>query len=73
MQDPRPPKRVRDPELLCRMHLEGGECEVCGTAQGLELDHRIRRSQGGGDTRENLRWLCHQHHTELHAGNLRLG
>jgi 5-methylcytosine-specific restriction endonuclease McrA len=55
-----------------RMHLEGGTCMICGVAYGLELHHRIRRSQGGGDTRENLVFLCTRCHTDLHAGNLQL-
>jgi 5-methylcytosine-specific restriction endonuclease McrA len=70
--DPKPPRRIKDPDLMRRMHLEGGVCCVCGVSYGLELDHIVRRSQGGDDTRENLRWLCKRHHQELHAGNLQI-
>lgn len=78
MQDPRPPKRKKDPALLRQMHLEGGECVVCGATWGLTLHHKIRRGQpGGDDARENLVFLCmgpgtNDCHGRLHSGLLSL-
>jgi hypothetical protein len=34
------------------------QCENCGSKHALEIDHRIPRAKGGGDTFENLRLLC---------------
>lgn len=33
----------------------------------LELHHRLRRSQGGQDTVENLLLVCSTHHAHIHA------
>lgn len=33
-------------------------CEKCGSRHALEIDHIRPRSQGGGDTIDNLRLLC---------------
>jgi 5-methylcytosine-specific restriction endonuclease McrA len=70
--DPKPQPRKRDPELLRQMHLEGGVCAAprCGETRYLELDHIIRRAQGGDDTRANLRFLCKSCHTKRHMGLL---
>ena len=67
--DWRPPKRIRDPDLLRRLHLElcGEPCERCGKRAGVALHHRILRSQGGSDTRENLAWLCKRCHDGAHG------
>lgn len=58
--DPKPPRRVKDPELLRRLHLElnGEPCEVCERRLGTQLHHVRFRSRGGNDTRENLLWIC---------------
>lgn len=67
---PRPPKRVKDPALMRRLHLEmeGEPCEKCESRPGVALHHRVFRSQGGGDTRENLAWLlCQPCHDEAHG------
>jgi len=68
--DPRPPQRIKDPELMRRLHLElvGEPCENCGLRRGTQLDHIVSRAQGGDDTRENLRWLCGPCHLERHGG-----
>jgi 5-methylcytosine-specific restriction endonuclease McrA len=68
--DPKKPKRLRDTDLFRRLHIQRGECAICLTGYGLQLHHKIRRSQGGGDIPENLVWLCYECHTRLHAGNL---
>jgi hypothetical protein len=41
-------------------------CARCGSAAGLHVHHRIRRSQGGKDTSENMITLCHACHTWVH-------
>lgn len=67
--DPRPPKRVRDKDLMKRLHLElaGEPCDRdCGRI-GAALHHKRYRSQSGGDVRENLEWLCHPCHDEAHG------
>ena len=68
--DPKPEKRTLDRDLMRQLHLEGGECVICGRSWSAELHHLKRRSQGGGDTRDNLAWLCHEHHFKLHAATL---
>lgn len=49
--------RIRNAELFRAMHLEGGECVLCGV-RGQSLHHVLPRSLGGDDVRENLVWLC---------------
>ena len=63
------PKRIRDPELLKRLHLEllGEPCELCERRPGTQLHHRKLRSQGGDDVRENLAWICSFCHDDLHS------
>lgn len=33
-------------------------CQLCGTAENLQIDHRLARSKGGETTLENLQVLC---------------
>lgn len=40
----------------------GGCCEVCGSINGLQHHHIVKRSQGGPDTVENIILLCWNHH-----------
>ena len=54
------------------MHIEGGECVICHTTQNLHLHHKVYRSQGGDDSRENLCWLCINCHHDVHAGRVKL-
>jgi hypothetical protein len=59
------------------------EAQVVGVCRiyGGHAHHRLRRSQGGPDTAENLAWLCHACHDHVHrnpawaytAGLLRRG
>lgn len=72
--DPRPAKRVKDKDLMRRLHLEHGECVCCGIGYGLTLHHVKRKSQGGGDVMENLVFLCQgpgtsDCHGKLHSGD----
>jgi 5-methylcytosine-specific restriction endonuclease McrA len=41
---------------------DGYRCRLCLSMLNLSVDHIVKRSQGGGDTMENLRtlcWICH--------------
>lgn len=74
MRDPRPTGRLRDPQLLRRLHLEFDECVVCGAVYGLTLHHLLSRAQGGDDVRANLISLCMGNgvsdcHGKLHSGD----
>ena len=55
--DPKRPKRIRDPELMRRMHFEFDECCICGNID-FSVHHILKRSQGGDDVRANLVALC---------------
>lgn len=72
MLDPRPPKRVRDPDALARFRLEnlGEPCEACELRPGTDAHHVRYRSQGGDDAPHNLRWLCRDCHRDLHDGRV---
>jgi len=52
-------------------------CTVCGSEKNLEIHHKEYKSNGGGNTFENLTTLCINCHYETHrdeqAGNLLLG
>ena len=51
------------------------KCHICKTKkQGvkLEVHHIIFRSNGGGDSPENLITLCHDCHKKLHNGEIKL-
>lgn len=37
---------------------DGGRCQWCGYAYGLQLDHIVPWSNGGSDRSDNLRLLC---------------
>ena len=69
LPDPRPARRVKDPALLKRLHLEleGEPCERCEARPGVQLHHKIFRSQRGDDTRDNLAWLCGPCHDSAHG------
>lgn len=55
--DPKREPRIRDRELLRRMHFEFEECVLCGNVE-FSIHHFLKRSQGGDDVRENLTALC---------------
>jgi hypothetical protein len=35
-----------------------GICKDCGHYHQLQPDHKIKRSQGGSDKKENIDWIC---------------
>lgn len=55
--DFKPGSRIRDPELMRRLHYEYEECVICGDIR-FSLHHVLKRGQGGDDVRENLVPLC---------------
>lgn len=72
MEDPKPPKRIRDPDALRRFRLEhqGEPCDLCELRLGVHVHHKTFRSQGGGDVPDNLLWLCYICHDDIHSGRL---
>lgn len=64
MSDPRPPGRIRDPDLLRRLHLEWRECALCMSVGyglnfefvGLSLHHICKHPRD--DVRGNLVMVC---------------
>ena len=72
MRDPRPPRRIRDPDAIARFRLEhlGEPCDICERRPGTDPHHVQYRSQGGADVPENLLWLCRTCHDDLHAGRI---
>ena len=64
MPDFKPELRRRDPDLLRILHLERGECALCGEVE-FELHHVLSRAQGGDDVRENIVKLCAERHGEI--------
>ncbi|ACZ29618.1 HNH endonuclease [Xylanimonas cellulosilytica DSM 15894] len=41
---------------------DGYRCVWCGSADNLEVDHIVRYADGGSNTPDNLRTLCHGCH-----------
>jgi len=63
--DPKPPKRIRDPELLRALHLEWRSCALCGSTGKLSLHHIHRHPRD--DVRANLVMLCGSGTTGCHG------
>ena len=54
-------QRKRETELAKMMPPLDGKCQECGELpdwRGLIKHHKIFRSQGGGDTKVNIIWVC---------------
>ena len=66
-------KRIKDPDFYREYQQSHPWCEFtdCGEAAWLGPHHIIFRSQGGGDTEENLIALCKTHHDQAHGINSR--
>jgi hypothetical protein len=41
-------------------------CEICGEHAATERHHKLRRSQGGTDDKDNTMDLCGWCHAEVH-------
>src|SRR5574338_1388190 len=63
--DPKPPERVRDPDLLRRLHLAWDECMICGASMGLMLHHISNHPRD--DLEANLVMLCGSGTTGCHG------
>lgn len=69
--DPRPRKRIRDPELLKRLHLQGGVCVLADATceRMLSLHHILKHPRD--DVAANLVFLCGSgttgHHGKIEA------
>ena len=46
---------------------DGWRCQKCGSIENLQIHHKIRRSQQGNDSLENLVTLCAYCHMEEHG------
>ena len=67
--DPKPSPRVKDPDLLARLHREWRSCALCGgtTADSSQLSlHHIHRHPRD-DVRGNLVMLCGSGTTGCHG------
>lgn len=65
------PKQASDRKELEQLaHLRGGACEIgleqC-SGRANQLHHRLRRSQGGDNTRDNILAVCSPCHDWIHA------
>lgn len=57
------------------LNRDGYKCHICKNKKKgvrLEVHHIIFRSNGGSDEPENLITLCHDCHTKLHNGEIKL-
>ena len=72
MEDPKPRRRLRDPEALRRFRLAhlNELCDLCERRPGVDPHHVRFRSQGGDDVERNLLWLCRPCHDNVHAGRV---
>lgn len=70
-------KTISERELERRIELEEvrpliearslGVCEICRWATGVHLHHKLRRSQGGTNTLDNLLLVCSEDHEFIHS------
>ncbi len=72
---PKPPKRIKDPELLARFRTVRPQCQVCddkgSLAEPLESHHMtdLRNTHRRSDVFPNLMRLCRKcHHDLFHDG-----
>lgn len=70
LPDPRPARRLRDPEIMRILHSDRTkECAITGNTFDLELHHVLPRSQGGDDVRANLVFLQRRQHRRVTAND----
>lgn len=50
---------------------DGFRCALCDSTKYIQLHHIIKRSQGGGNSPQNLITLCSDCHALAHGMNLR--
>lgn len=66
--NPKPAKRIRDPQAVSRFLLYSRWCEACGNPSD-HAHHVLFRSHGGDDVPANLLALCHRCHRGFHDGS----
>jgi HNH endonuclease len=64
--DPRPPRRIVDPDAYREFHATGYTCLVCGEPNP-EAHHVLLRSRGGDDAAGNFAPLCRRDHRAFHG------
>lgn len=64
--DPRPAKRMVDPEAIARKVNLDIECRACGQP-GHDTHHLIPRGEQGDDEMDNIVVLCIDCHRDVHA------
>ncbi len=68
---PKPPKRIKDPELLARFAVVRPRCQVCEGTRQLEIHHMtdLQNTHRRSDVFPNLMRLCRKcHHDLFHDG-----
>lgn len=65
LSDPRPAARVKDPDLLKKLHREWKECVLCLETYRLSLHHIHKHPKD--DVRANLVMLCGDGTTGCHG------
>ena len=63
---PQTPRRLeqRRSQIKLRRHFLslGIPCQHCGSRGQLEVSHKLAVNDGGGDSLDNVEWLCHSCH-----------
>lgn len=68
---PKPPPRIKDPELLARFAVVRPRCQVCESTTRLEIHHMtdLLNMHRRSDVFENLMRMCREcHHDRFHDG-----
>ena len=66
-------KRIKlGKQIYCRLikrvlERDGWRCRKCGSLENLQIHHKIKRSQQGNDSLQNLVTLCAHCHTGEHG------
>jgi 5-methylcytosine-specific restriction endonuclease McrA len=66
-------KRIKPGKQIYRrlmkrvLERDGWRCQKCGTLENLQIHHKIRRSQQGADSLDNLVTLCAYCHMAGHG------
>jgi 5-methylcytosine-specific restriction endonuclease McrA len=53
--------------MKCVLERDEWRCQKCGSLDNLQVHHKIKRSQLGNDSLENLVTLCAHRHLEEHG------
>ena len=61
--------RIKDNNCIDKIRAIG-HCEVCGSSYLCAAHHIKSRGSGGGDTEDNMIYLCFVCHRKAHDGNI---